>query len=244
VSAMEKFDWMQTIKTNIFFLKVVGLWPNKTYKLNLYTGYAIISILTFQVAHTAAQAINLLFIFDNFEAVMQTILVLLTQILSIFKTYNFSRNMRILKQLIAAASEHSFQPKTDTQISMIVAAFKLWKTMYRTMWIFCAGALFFWSIFPMIDTAAGQHRLPFLAWYPYNFKTSPLYEITYVYQVVSNCVIASSTLNVDTLIAALNIFTGAQFDILCDDMRNLVLKERTTMKKLKSLINHHQEILR
>jgi hypothetical protein len=243
---MQKFDWKVAIKTNIFFLRVVGLWPtgSQVYTLDLYTGYAILSILTFHIAHVASQAINIFFVFDDFESVMQTIFVLLTEMLGIFKTYNFIRNMGILKQLIVTASKHSFQPKTTNQTVLIVSAFKFWSVMYRVMWVFCAGALFFWAIFPLTDASVGEHRLPFLAWYPYNFNTSPLYEITYIYQIASVCLLATSALNVDTLIAALNMFTGVQFDILCDDVRHLVLKERTTVKKLQNIITHHQEILR
>ncbi|RZC41867.1 7tm 6 domain containing protein, partial [Asbolus verrucosus] len=90
-------------------------------------------------------------------------------------------------------------------------------------------------------------RLPFLAWYPYNSKVSPFYEITYVYQIVSISFIAIANSNIDTLIAALNMYIGAQFDILCDDLRNLQdLTQSASLsfnEKLTDCIQHHKKIL-
>ncbi|KAJ3636012.1 hypothetical protein MTP99_008866 [Tenebrio molitor] len=39
---MEKFNWKDTVKTNIFLLKLLGLWPKgiEGYKFNLYTFYS------------------------------------------------------------------------------------------------------------------------------------------------------------------------------------------------------------
>ncbi|RZC32582.1 7tm 6 domain containing protein [Asbolus verrucosus] len=98
------------------------------------------------------------------------------------------------------------------------------------------------------DKSVKEHRLPFLAWYPFNEKKSPFYEITYIYQIVSISFIAMTTLSINTLIAALNMYIAAQFDILCDDLRNLrnvtdALSADFNVR-LINCVNHHKEILR
>ncbi|RZC41406.1 7tm 6 domain containing protein, partial [Asbolus verrucosus] len=107
------------------------------------------------------------------------------------------------------------------------------------------GTVFFWSIFPILDKSFKNYRLPFYAWYPYNTKTSPFYEITYVYQVFGTSFIALTNVCIDTLIASLNMYTGTQFDLLCDDLRNLYdPDEEGISKKLMTCIKHHKQILR
>ncbi|RZB40789.1 7tm 6 domain containing protein [Asbolus verrucosus] len=108
------------------------------------------------------------------------------------------------------------------------------------------GSMFFWSTYPIFDNSVKKYRLPFLAWYPYNTKISPYYEITYVYQVFGIIFLATTAVSVDNLIAALNVYIGAQFDILCDDVLHLydVTNEITNFsEKLIKCVMHHQLIL-
>ncbi|RZC39416.1 odorant receptor 46a, isoform B-like [Asbolus verrucosus] len=44
-----------------------------------------------------------------------------------------------------------------------------------------------------------------------------LYEVTYLYQVISIGFLAMAHLNMDTIISALMVYVGAQSDILCDN---------------------------
>jgi hypothetical protein len=105
--------------------------------------------------------------------------------------------------------------------------------------------LVLWAIFPIMDGTVKDRRLPFSAWYPYNTKISPLYEITYLYQVISVWCLAIANLNMDTLIAALMMYIGCQCDILCDDMKNLRNSvESDFNRKLLDCIEHHKTILR
>ncbi|RZC42149.1 7tm 6 domain containing protein [Asbolus verrucosus] len=155
--------------------------------------------------------------------------------------------MKILKQLMATVNSDLFQPKSDEQKNLIQPTIATWKMTVRTLGFLALACLFLWSFFPILDKTYKVYRLPFLAWYPYSFKTSPQYEFTYLYQVLAIHFIAVVNLNIDSLIAALNMFVAAQFQILCDDLRNLHQADVSSIdvkKKLKSCINHHREILK
>ncbi|KAJ3648705.1 hypothetical protein Zmor_020486 [Zophobas morio] len=244
---MEKFDWKETIKRNIFMLKILGLWPSgNTYTIDVYSTYSLISILAFIYGHNFFQAINIYFIFPDLEAIAGTIFVTLSEMLTMVKTYYVVQNMQMLKQLMVDINEDHFQPRNSTQIKMIEPSLNFWKTTSTLLWGMSGGAVFFWATYPILDGSVKENRLPFLAWYPYDTTISPFYEITYIYQIISVAFIAATTLTIDTLIAALNVFIGAQCDILCDNLKYVFVEDRlnASVAKLLSCFNHHKEILR
>jgi hypothetical protein len=104
----------------------------------------------------------------------------------------------------------------------------------------------FCVLFPLLDKTAEEKRLPFLAWYPYNTQISPFYQITYIHQIASVVFITTVHVNIDTLVAAINAFNGSQFDILCDNLRNLhnLTGSEDINDKLINCIEHHKQTLR
>ncbi|RZC32089.1 odorant receptor Or1 [Asbolus verrucosus] len=245
---MKKFDWVVTIRLNIFILKLVGLWPkgNESYKFNFYTFYAIISITFFVYGHNMAQTFNIFFVINDLEAITGTIVVSLTLSLSIIKTYFIIRNMATLKNLMVILNSDMFQPKSTHQKNLVKSNLREWKMFYMVFLIMTWNSFLVYITFPIFDKSVKEYRLPLMAWYPYDTKTSPSYEITYVYQFVSALFIATTNVNIDTLIAALNMYVGAQCDILCDDLRNLRNEQvpGDIDKAFINCISHHKNIVK
>jgi hypothetical protein len=242
---MSGFDWKLTIRRNIIMLKIAGLWPagDATYKPNLYTLYATVCLTVFVFGHNFFQSFNIIFILDDLEALTATIFVSLTEMLAILKSYYLINNMGILKQLMVTLNSDMFQPKNARQRSLVEPSLKFWKMVYTVFSLMTLNAIFFWTTFPILDGSLKVHRLPFLAWYPYDSRISPFYEVTYVYQITSVCFICIVNLNIDTLIAALNMYIGAQCDILCDELRHL--HEFTNInKRVIECVLHHRAILK
>ncbi|RZC39078.1 7tm 6 domain containing protein [Asbolus verrucosus] len=154
----------------------------------------------------------------------------------------------MLKQLMATINNDLFQPKNSQQRSLIQPNLKAWKKTVATFWFFTLGWLFFLMLCPFFDKTVNEYRLPFLAWYPYSVKASPQYELSYLHQFISVTTMSMVNVNIDSLIAALNMYIGAQFDILCDNLRNVYDNSRDSPtdveEKLKNCINHHREILK
>ncbi|RZC33204.1 7tm 6 domain containing protein [Asbolus verrucosus] len=243
---MKRFDWKLTIKMNISLMKVSGLWPSgdESYKPNFYTLYASVLLTLLLLGHVFFQFVYVFLILDDLQAVTATSFLLLTEMLIILKTYCLIRNMGMLKRLMATLDSDLFQPKSTEQILLVKPSLKFWKRIYNIFWSMALSAIFFWSAFPILDNSFKDYRLPFFAWYPYDTKASPFYEITYIYQIICICFAALVDIGIDTLIAALNMYTGTQFDLLCDDLRNLHDPDEVDVsKKLIACIRHHKEIL-
>ncbi|RZC35812.1 7tm 6 domain containing protein, partial [Asbolus verrucosus] len=245
---MEKFDWTVTIRLNIFILKLVGLWPkgNESYKFNFYTLYAIISITLFVYGHNITQTLNILFVLNDLEALTGTIVISLTLSLAIIKTYCIIRNMPTLKKLMIILNSGIFQPKSIHQKNLVKSNLKEWKMFYMVFLIITWNTVLFYITFPIFDKSIKEYRLPLMAWYPYDTKISPSYEITYIYQIMGTFFVAMSNINIDTLIAALNMYVGAQCDILCDNLRNLRNEPfpDDIDEEFMNCINHHKKIVK
>ncbi|RZC39926.1 7tm 6 domain containing protein [Asbolus verrucosus] len=245
-----RFNWKHTIRINILALKLVGLWPSsdESYGCNFYTLYEMFAMIFLEIGIIFFQTVNIFFILDDLQAVTQIVFVSLMEMLAIMKSYCLIKNMRMLKRLMITVNSDLFQPKSLQQRNLIQPNLNAWKTIVSSFWFFTLGWLFFYSFCPFFDKTFKEYRLPFLAWYPYNTKTSPQYELTYLHQFVGIGYLAMVNVNTDTLIAALNMYIGAQFDILCDDLRNFHDSKINTSadanKKLKDCIHHHREILK
>ncbi|RZC36188.1 7tm 6 domain containing protein [Asbolus verrucosus] len=240
---MEKFDWKATIKVNIYCLWLVGLWPEDDtgYKFNFYSTYATISINFFISVLGILAAINSFMVDIKFEDSEELTLYFIGEILAHIKIYMFVKNMTLLKQLVTTLNNGRFQPKCLRQRLLIEPALNFWKMVYNAFTASGGPVISLWVLLPLLNKS---RELPLSFWYPYNTKTSLVYEMTYLHQVVSIFYTLIAVYNIDMLIAALMVFIGAQCDILSDNLRSLQANTAASFnKKLINSIKHHQEIL-
>ncbi|RZC34042.1 7tm 6 domain containing protein, partial [Asbolus verrucosus] len=246
----DKYDWKDTLRTTIIRMKIVGLWPggDDTYKFNLYALYSAFCIAAFTFGHTFFQTYNIVYIFNDLKAILGTVYVTLSEVLNLLKAYLVIKNMKILKELMITVNCDLFQPRNQKQLDRIKPDLRFWRVSSFALWSSVGTAIFFWSTYPIFDHSIKSHKLPFLAWYPYRTDISPYYEITYVYQVFGICFTAATAMSVDTLIACLHVYIGAQYDILCDDIKHLYDQTDNVLadlnKKLYNIVKHHREILK
>lgn len=243
---MEGFDWVSTIKTNLLLLYYGGMWPKdeETHKFNLYTIYSIFMFLTFTVYHNFSQVFNLFFV-TNLQDMTSCVFLSLTQSMAIVKAFYIIQNMKTLKSLISTLhANRLFQPKNLKQIKMVEPSLNEWKLLFRMFWLSAVGTINLLMIFPLLDNSYKQYRLPLMSWHPFSTKSSPMYEIIYIHQIVSCYTVAIVDMSADTLISALNMFIGTQCDILCDNIRNIDGSVEEMGAKWKECIVHHKEIIK
>lgn len=244
---MTSFDWKNSVKINIWILKFVGLWPNNDvgYKLNAYTLYSFISLNLFINFHNFFQLVNIYFVRSDLEALSAVIYVSLTDLLASVKVWYFVDKIKLLNELMVVSENKILQPQNEKQEELFRKSLFIWKAIYIMFWIPVATTLCLWAVFPVLDGSYKNYRLPFSAWYPFDTKTSPIYEITYVYQIICIWFLATANLNMDTMIAALMMYVGAQCDILSNNLQALRFVNSNQFKlQLYNLIEHHKLILK
>lgn len=118
---MEKYDWLKILKYNILSLKFVGLWPasDHNYQCNFYTLWSFLVITMFTFGHTLSQVINLIFIFDDLGAVVQTFYVTIAEIAVVVKIYYVIKNMTTLKELMITLRSDIFQPRNKNKLECL-----------------------------------------------------------------------------------------------------------------------------
>ncbi|CAH1367430.1 unnamed protein product [Tenebrio molitor] len=238
-------DWKWTVKTNIFLLHLSGLWPRDgTYKLDLYTLWTLIATILFTCGHNFFQFSNMFVVLNDLENFTDNNYITFSCLLSFIKAYSLFSNMKTLKQLMAVLHETVFNPENTRQRILIQTSMNVWKVVYIVFSFCTCGATFLLSIHPILDGSFRDGRLPFSAWYPFETQKTPIYQIVYVYQVLSIVYLVGVIYNVDTFIALLNAFVGVQCNILCDKLRNLQDTESSAARKeLIGCIQLHKEIL-
>ncbi|RZC37324.1 7tm 6 domain containing protein, partial [Asbolus verrucosus] len=244
---MGKFDWKATIKLNILGLKLIGLWPesDEGYKMEYYTLFAVtFNIIVFS-SHVLFQTMTVFMTNSNINALVEGLYLSLEEILALLKFYTLVKNMKMLKQLFIVLNDDEFQPKNFKQVILVQQGQKTWKIIYNTFVSAAILAISTYALFPIVNGSYKEYKLPFRIWYPFNIKRSPVYQIIYIHQIMGIYAAGSVTLNVDMLLSALLMYTGAQCDLLCDDLKNL--SHVTTgeyEKKLIDAVKHYKKILR
>nr|XP_015833153.1 PREDICTED: odorant receptor Or1-like isoform X1 [Tribolium castaneum] len=243
---MDDFNWISTVKTNLLLLHIGGIWPrgDGTHKLNLYTIYAIFITFTFTTYHCFSQIINFFFV-DDLQALTESIFISLIQSMALVKAFYILKNMRILKNILKNLETNKMlQPRNLKQIKMVQPSLTQWRLLSQMFWISAVFAMCLFGAFPIVESTYKEFRLPYLAWYPFDTKSSPFYEIMYLHQFVSSYTIAIVDIGADTLIAALNVFVATQCEILCDNIRNINGSVEEMDSKWKECFTHHKEILK
>jgi hypothetical protein len=240
---MDRYDWTLTIKLNLSILKLSGLWPRDRYKMDPYTTLTALFLLTVFIPNLLSQIIKVFFILDDLTTLAATIYLLLTEILFAVKMFFLMKNMTTLKEAMKLLDTDMFQPKNTEQVALVQPNLDSWRTIYNSFTMSCVGAIVFLSISPLLDKSGSGKNLPSLSWSPYNTQTSPAYELTYIYQVIGYAYTCMNHVNLDSFIAALNVFIGCQFDILCDNLRHLQPGD-DAQESLVKCIKHHKLILK
>lgn len=233
-------------RINFLLMRSGGMWPNSDeYELNLYLLYTIFLVSLISFGDIIFQSAKIFFL-KNIEELSEIIFILLSKFGTLFKAIYVIKNIKTLKKLVQAMDDnYLFQPKNLRQILMIKPVLRVWKISLATLWILTTAGISFWTFFPITDKTYKDHRLPFSCWYPYNTNKTPFYQITYFYQIASAIYVGLTTNCANFLISSLSAFVGSQFDLLCDNIKNLGFDSQIkTKQQLFMCIKHYREVIR
>ncbi|EFA09246.1 odorant receptor 46a [Tribolium castaneum] len=236
--------WSSVIKINIFLLKWVGLWPGEKYQLNVYSFYAFTVIILILCGQTLSTGLTLILGSGDVDTFTETLFVVNIEFMTAWKALNFALNRKKFIQLLNAIDKPMFQPRNDKQVTLVLRNIDGWRVMFKMFAISLALSLIFTGLLPIFTKTYKQRKFPYEAWYPFDSSKFPIYQLCYMYQMASASTLVVVILNVDTLVAAMNICIGLQCDLLCDNLRNLHFDTSKSMnQKLIECIKHHKSII-
>lgn len=239
---MTKFNWLATIRICTCMLKWVGLWPEETksYKLNFYSCFAFMVLAIFLFINVLLQIILTYLSLHDLNRLVAIMFFLPVEIIGIAKASKLVANAELLWEILDELNCNAFQPIGDLQKKLISKNLTSWKNTFYASWVSAGGAVIFFVSVPLLHST-DQQKMVFLSWYPYSFQETPFYQITYLYQAMSLLVVAITNTNIGLFLSAINMYIGCQFDLLCDQLRNLKYDNN---QQLIYCLQHYEKIFK
>lgn len=238
---MPNLNWSDPIKICLILLRCVGLWPKKKDnrgKINIYAIYSALILGTFVFLDVVSELISLYFIFDNLKIFVYQISVFPFRAIAVVKSCFFIYKIKSIKKIAKEIRNDIFQPSGSTEENIFKKNIKQWKFLCAAIWSFVSGTVIY-VLSPLLDKEM-KGSLLYAAWYPYNIKETPQYEITLSYQTLSLFVHACINTSSDLYFSALNLFIGCQYEFLCHQLKILNFQNKNAIIRC---IEHHKRII-
>lgn len=233
-----KYDWAANLQAILYCMKLLGLWPEEKYKLDLYTIYSLSLLSAFGFVFVGFHTINIYFVRNELNAVVSIFYVVMSEYMGTIKVYFIITKIKELKNCLSMINSDWFQPKTHEQKLMIERRVRFWKIICMLFYVSTGVCNTFWMLNPLLDSSDERH-LPFLIWYPYDETATPFYEISYTIQFLNTAYLLLAHIYVDVLVAVFNVFIACHFEMIRDNIRNICGDDDLDKAIVDCVIHHH-----
>ncbi|KOB68476.1 Odorant receptor, partial [Operophtera brumata] len=201
-------------------MKILGIWvppANEGFIRKLHR----IFMLSLQYLFLMFQAVYIVQVWGDLDAVSQASYLLFTQACLCFKVTVLLVNMDMLKELLRQMDSDIFQPQSETHEKILKFQATRIKKFLLAFMISSQFTCGMWALKPLFDDA-GSRKFPFDMWMPVTPEKSPHYHFGYVFQLLTICMSAYMYFAVDSVALSSVIFGCAQIQIIKDKILSLV----------------------
>lgn len=239
---MANFDWAEELKEHILLLKVMGLWPLeiKISGTNVSVVYTFVFLIIFIAGHNCSQIINIFFVYSDIDKLISMIFLTSTNILAYFKAVVFVKKINVLQTIFKILREKQYLPDLG-QLKRIQSSLTFNKKALRFYASLGCCNLILWTATPIVTGNSKTWTLPFIAWYPFDYKKRINFELTYIYQTVAIWWITLGNVAMDSMFFGILMILSVQCKILCDNLSRLNDNYRTNLIRC---IIHYESILK
>nr|XP_015840913.1 PREDICTED: odorant receptor Or1-like [Tribolium castaneum] len=186
--------------------------------------------------------------FGDMEKMTDASFLLLTNVVQSIKITVFNTYRSRVWQLVESMNREVFKPRNATQYNILVHEIKKSKFITISFFIACVLTCASWGISPLLDTTVtNRRRLPLSGWYPFKTEASPVFELTYAYQMFVTTVGGLGNISMDTFMSGCIMNLSAQISVLNNALENMEPKKLRTDEEInESLVRnviHHRNIL-
>ncbi|KAK0084578.1 hypothetical protein PV326_006225 [Microctonus aethiopoides] len=236
------------IKISLTIKRFIGTWPPMYHpQRDFYFIYTILNLIFILGIYLAAQAINLTIIWGDIERMVATTFLLMTNIVHGYKIIVIIQNQLRIKKLLNTLTSPLFI--RDNKKYERIFTYYAWQGIYHHIIYQSLGSIatFCWSFIPIANAVVGlERRLPMDAWYPFDTKKSPAFEIICAHQAIAVFIGCVHNISMDTLITGLLNAACCQLEVIKCNIKNLDLSadesieinQQRVMKELVRCIYH------
>ncbi|KAG5899378.1 hypothetical protein JTB14_036867 [Gonioctena quinquepunctata] len=236
------FDFYSYFQTDFTRLKYLGVWMinEKSKHPKFQMAYVFIINILFTCIVNLVQVINFFKQTESLEKFAGCGYVVAISCLGTAKSFYIFKNRREFQILVETLNDEVFQPRNMQQKIMTESSLNFYKNVKTTLLAMCTTAVISSMTTPLLHKK-NDENLPFASWYPFDVKSSPVYELVYIHQCVSDFYISYVNIYVDIMISGFTTFIGLQCDMLCEELCNM---EDDGDQSIGEYIEYHRQILR
>lgn len=201
-----------------FLFKLCGLWPSEFsgWFSMFYNCYSITIIVTFLFLYDLSLIVYIFFLEDVQEAT-NNLCMSLTLVTLFGKVLNFKTFLRRIQNLLQMSEE--FPLENDQEILLVNQRISFFDKLI--LFLFISANIAGSSIY--IGTLMSEEvRLPFLGWYPFDWKNNyTAYVMLYIYQVIGMVIQCNLNVGMDLFSAYLMHVASTKLEILAVRLEKL-----------------------
>lgn len=217
--AVPIFNYTSCFIHHVRIYKIFGFWkPDKDMKwkslYNLYTCMCVVIWVLFLLSQILYMITNR----ANVDEITATLYVTVTFGVNLIKMITIYNNMDYLKASLSNSNGPVFKVKTIKQYVIAKNAKKLGNRYFYLCLYFGSQTDLFFACIPIFL----EERTTFAkGWFPFDWRISPYYELTYFFQAFAFVLNTFICLNLDSFYASMAIQVGLQCDLLGDTLSHL-----------------------
>ncbi|XP_077284425.1 odorant receptor Or1-like [Arctopsyche grandis] len=240
----------EALDLNLAIMTISGIWPPKcfdnTWRIHAYRAYSIMGVGFFYIVFMLTEIINMIVVFGDMEKTVEASFLLLTHFSQLLKTILVVVFNTRIRDIVERLDDPVFNRGKPEHLPMILKSMNIVKKDTRLFLTMATLTVLLWAIFPLLEL--NDRQLPLKAWYPFDIKETPIFQIIYLYQIISGLMNAMVNISMDTLGSGIMALTAGQLDILNYELSLLWRPNGKDsgymLQKLKECIKYHQEIIR
>ncbi|XP_063976989.1 odorant receptor Or1-like isoform X2 [Diachasmimorpha longicaudata] len=221
------------IQISLTMIKYFGTWPPKDKFRLLYLVYSALIFIFMLGVYLSVQFINLIIIWGDVQCMVASAFLLMTNSVHAYKILVILRNQKRIQKILSMLESEKFSKDTD-KFERIFTWYA-WQGIYHHMRYQSLGEV---------------RRLPMEAWYPYNTKDTPAFQITCAHQSFAITLGCFHNISMDTLITGLLNVACCQLEVVKHNILELDVAERLRnieeamlKQKLHNSIQHSIDVM-
>ncbi|XP_043503445.1 odorant receptor 13a-like [Polistes fuscatus] len=231
---------------NRYTMDFIGIWPNER-SLDQISSYKVLTAVCLMFCFICLpQTINLFFIWTNFNLVVENLSMgNISVTIALLKTIFFWLNGQSLKYLLSLMEEDQKAATTEEESKTIRNTVTISRKISIRSTLMCLSVVIVYTILRYVTILHTGRNLLFRAYFPYDTRISPNYELTFIAQLIAAFYAATSYTAVDTFIAMLVLHICGQLSNLKRELINLRSKNGDEFKtKLTNIVEKHDYLNR
>ncbi|KAF7405488.1 hypothetical protein HZH66_004394 [Vespula vulgaris] len=212
-------------------MKFMGIWPDER-GISYASSYIVLFPMGFMFLFiTLPQTINLYFISDDFELIVENLSVAnITITIALLKTATFWSNGKTMKELILRMENDRREAKVQENVRRMMRIADISRRITAGSIIMCNFLVFTYVTLRTLLLPYTGRDLYYHAYFPYNTSIFPNFELTLIGQITAALYAANSYTAVDTFMTMLVLHVCEQFSCLRKKLNKLCCESNNNFR--------------